>query len=81
MSTWATFIRLNLKNNFQENRRLKFWFIEGTDHSRKLNDSYDFFKDLVNQESFPKGFWSLQYCLPNLNYKYLTNIVSNTTFF
>ncbi|VUZ50079.1 unnamed protein product [Hymenolepis diminuta] len=41
---------------FQENRRLKFWFIEGTDHNSKLSDSYDFFKDLVNQETFPKDY-------------------------
>ncbi|VDK38426.1 unnamed protein product [Taenia asiatica] len=39
-----------------ENRRLKFWFIEDTDHNRKLHDSYDFFKDLVNQETFPKDY-------------------------
>ncbi|VDL59364.1 unnamed protein product [Hymenolepis diminuta] len=39
-----------------ENRRLKFWFIEGTDHNSKLSDSYDFFKDLVNQETFPKDY-------------------------
>nr|CDS28611.1 expressed conserved protein [Hymenolepis microstoma] len=41
---------------FQENRRLKFWFIGGTDHNSKLSDSYEFFKDLVNQETFPKDY-------------------------
>ncbi|KAH9284291.1 hypothetical protein ECG_02555 [Echinococcus granulosus] len=39
-----------------ENRRLKFWFIKDTDRNRKLHDSYDFFKDLVNQETFPKDY-------------------------
>ncbi|KAL7060276.1 hypothetical protein AAHC03_010311 [Spirometra sp. Aus1] len=38
-----------------ESRRLKFWFLDNTERSQRLADSYDFFKDLVNQGTFPKG--------------------------
>ncbi|KAL7060278.1 hypothetical protein AAHC03_010310 [Spirometra sp. Aus1] len=39
-----------------ESRRLKFWFLDNTERSQRLADSYDFFKDLVNQGTFPKDY-------------------------
>ncbi|VDL86088.1 unnamed protein product [Schistocephalus solidus] len=39
-----------------ESRRLKFWFLDKTERPQRLTDSYDFFKDLVNQGTFPKDY-------------------------
>ncbi|GAA29088.2 hypothetical protein CLF_111247 [Clonorchis sinensis] len=39
-----------------ENRRLKFWFTEGTQQIARLNESYSFFQDLVNPDVFPRDY-------------------------
>ena len=34
---------------------LKFWFVKGTDYLDKVTGAYEFFKELVKPDSFPRG--------------------------
>lgn len=42
----------------QERRLLKFWFAEDTDYFDQMTNAYDFFKELVKPDSFPKGLFT-----------------------
>ncbi|KAK6180884.1 hypothetical protein SNE40_008854 [Patella caerulea] len=42
--------------HFVESRRLKFWYAEGTDYYNQVSTAYDFFKELVRPENFPKDY-------------------------
>ena len=39
----------------QESRVLKFWFAPNTDYLDKVTGAYEFFKELVKPDSFPRG--------------------------
>lgn len=39
----------------QESRKLKFWYVEGTDYYNQVTTAYEFFKELVRPENFPRG--------------------------
>ncbi len=39
----------------QESRVLKFWFAPDTDYLDKVTGAYEFFKELVKPDSFPRG--------------------------
>ena len=39
----------------QESRTLKFWFAADTDYLDKITSAYDFFKELVKPDQFPRG--------------------------
>ncbi|CAH1774230.1 unnamed protein product [Owenia fusiformis] len=39
-----------------ENRALKFWFQEGTDYLDKVTGAYEFFKELVKPDKFPRDY-------------------------
>ena len=39
----------------QESRVLKFWFSENTDYLDKVTGAYEFFKELVKPDEFPRG--------------------------
>ena len=40
---------------FQESRKLKFWYVDGTDYYNQVTTAYEFFKELVRPENFPRG--------------------------
>ncbi|KAF5404361.1 hypothetical protein PHET_02168 [Paragonimus heterotremus] len=39
-----------------ETRRLKFWFTKGAQQYARLDESYAFFRELVNPDSFPRDY-------------------------
>ncbi|CAH8454499.1 unnamed protein product [Heterobilharzia americana] len=39
-----------------ENRRLKFWFSKGAQQFDRLDESYDFFQELIDPSSFPRDY-------------------------
>lgn len=39
----------------QESRKLKFWYVDGTDYYNQVTTAYEFFKELVRPENFPRG--------------------------
>lgn len=39
-----------------ENRRLKFWFFKSTQHFDRLDESYEFFRELIDPGSFPRDY-------------------------
>ena len=41
--------------DFQESRVLKFWFAVDTDYLDKVTGAYEFFKELVKPDNFPRG--------------------------
>ena len=43
----------------QESRVLKFWFPAETDYLDKVTSAYEFFKELVRPEQFPRGMFIL----------------------
>jgi len=40
---------------FQESRMLKFWFAYDTMYLDKVTSAYEFFKELVRPDQFPRG--------------------------
>ena len=46
---------LILLTGFQESRVLKFWFAVDTDYLDKVTGAYEFFKELVKPDNFPRG--------------------------
>ncbi|ESO86794.1 hypothetical protein LOTGIDRAFT_128403, partial [Lottia gigantea] len=42
--------------HFVESRRLKFWYREGVDYYNQVTTAYDFFKELVKPDNFPKDY-------------------------
>lgn len=42
---------------WQESRVLKFWFSSETDYFDKVSSAYDFFKELIKPEQFPRGLF------------------------
>ncbi|XP_064643977.1 uncharacterized protein LOC135497910 isoform X3 [Lineus longissimus] len=49
---------INKKNGDRivEQRKLRFWFVEGTDHFGRMNAAYDFFRQLVHPDTFPRDY-------------------------
>ncbi|CAL8071925.1 unnamed protein product [Calicophoron daubneyi] len=39
-----------------ENRRLKFWFVKSTQQFDRLDESYGFFRELINPDTFPRDY-------------------------
>ncbi|VDP87449.1 unnamed protein product [Echinostoma caproni] len=39
-----------------ENRRLKFWFTKSTQQFDRLDESYAFFRELINPDAFPRDY-------------------------
>lgn len=54
----------------QESRILKFWFLPETDYFEKVTGAYDFFKELIRPESFPRGWHNIQVYIKVLGYRY-----------
>ena len=55
MNQWSL-RALRMKSlSLQESRVLKFWFAEGTDYLEKVTGAYEFFKELVRPDDFPRG--------------------------
>ena len=52
VATWTGVILYISK---QESRVLKFWFAPNTDYLDKVTGAYEFFKELVKPDSFPRG--------------------------
>jgi len=47
----------------QESRVLKFWFSPETEYFDRVTCAYEFFKELVRPENFPRGNCPASYCL------------------
>ncbi|GFR70831.1 hypothetical protein ElyMa_002082300 [Elysia marginata] len=43
------------EEHYVESRKLKFWYVENTDYYNQVTTAYEFFKELVRPESFPRG--------------------------
>lgn len=39
-----------------ESRRLKFWYVDGTDYLEQVTTAYEFFKELVRPQNFPRDY-------------------------
>ncbi|XP_021380246.1 uncharacterized protein LOC110467415 isoform X2 [Mizuhopecten yessoensis] len=39
-----------------ESRRLKFWYVDGTEYLDQVTTAYEFFKELVKPENFPRDY-------------------------
>ena len=46
---------MHICSTFQESRKLKFWYVDGTDYYNQVTTAYEFFKELVRPENFPRG--------------------------
>lgn len=42
--------------HFVESRKLKFWYVEETDYYNQVTTAYEFFKELVRPENFPRDY-------------------------
>ncbi|XP_076455911.1 uncharacterized protein LOC143290397 isoform X2 [Babylonia areolata] len=42
--------------HFVESRKLKFWYRDGTDYYSQVTTAYEFFKELVRPENFPRDY-------------------------
>lgn len=42
--------------HFVESRKLKFWYVDGTDYYNQVTTAYEFFKELVRPENFPRDY-------------------------
>ncbi|XP_025078923.1 uncharacterized protein LOC112555000 isoform X3 [Pomacea canaliculata] len=42
--------------HFVESRKLKFWYVDGTDYYNQVTTAYEFFKELVRPEDFPRDY-------------------------
>ncbi|XP_067648626.1 uncharacterized protein [Haliotis asinina] len=42
--------------HYVESRKLKFWYQENTDYYHQVTTAYDFFKELVRPENFPRDY-------------------------
>jgi len=52
----------------QESRVLKFWFSPETEYFDRVTCAYEFFKELVRPENFPRGNCPASSCLYCLIY-------------
>ncbi|KAL8608000.1 hypothetical protein ACOMHN_023816 [Nucella lapillus] len=43
-------------DHFVESRKLKFWYVDGTDYYNQVTTAYEFFKELVRPENFPRDY-------------------------
>ncbi|RUS74421.1 hypothetical protein EGW08_017815 [Elysia chlorotica] len=44
------------EEHYVESRKLKFWYIDNTDYYNQVTTAYEFFKELVRPESFPRDY-------------------------
>jgi len=44
------------EEHFVESRKLKFWYVEGTDYYNQVTTAYEFFKELVRPDNFPRDY-------------------------
>lgn len=58
--------------NVPERRVLKFWFREGTDYFEHVTVAYEFFKELVKPDNFPRGM-----CMSDLDFYHYIFRISN----
>ena len=49
--------------DLQEGRKLKFWYVDAADYLDKMTTSFEFFKELLKPENFPKGKESLNHSI------------------
>lgn len=42
--------------HYVESRRLKFWYVAGTDYLEQVTTAYEFFKELVRPQNFPRDY-------------------------
>jgi len=54
---WLTLCSIvcTLCYSVQESRVLKFWFVAETEYLDKVTSAYEFFKELVKPDQFPRG--------------------------
>lgn len=43
-------------DHYVESRKLKFWYRDGTDYYSQVTTAYEFFKELVRPENFPRDY-------------------------
>lgn len=42
--------------HYVESRKLKFWYVDGCDYYNQVTTAYEFFKELVRPENFPRDY-------------------------
>jgi len=55
----------------QEGRKLKFWYVPTADYLDQMTTGFEFFKELLKPENFPKGQWDVPEICILLNYQYI----------
>lgn len=65
--------------NVPERRVLKFWFREGTDYFEHVTVAYEFFKELVKPDNFPRGVYMFDLDLIIIFFVYLTSTLTSTS--
>ena len=54
---------MHVVSDLQEGRKLKFWYVDAADYLDKMTTSFEFFKELLKPENFPKGKESLNHSI------------------
>ncbi|XP_059146503.1 uncharacterized protein LOC131934378 isoform X2 [Physella acuta] len=49
-------VDMKTDEHYVESRKLKFWYVEGTDYYNQVTTAYEFFKELVRPENFPRDY-------------------------
>uniref|UniRef100_A0A0B7AA72 Winged helix-turn-helix domain-containing protein n=1 Tax=Arion vulgaris TaxID=1028688 RepID=A0A0B7AA72_9EUPU len=49
-------VDIKTDEHYVESRKLKFWYVEGTDYYNQVTTAYEFFKELVRPENFPRDY-------------------------
>ncbi|KAI8767446.1 hypothetical protein BgiBS90_029594, partial [Biomphalaria glabrata] len=49
-------VDLKTEEHYVESRKLKFWYKEGCDYYNQVTTAYEFFKELVRPENFPRDY-------------------------
>ncbi|BFZ22499.1 hypothetical protein BsWGS_25538 [Bradybaena similaris] len=49
-------VDMKTDEHFVESRKLKFWYVDGTDYYNQVTTAYEFFKELVRPENFPRDY-------------------------
>lgn len=49
-------VDMKTDEHYVESRKLKFWYIPGCDYYNQVTTAYEFFKELVRPENFPRDY-------------------------
>jgi len=63
----------------QESRVLKFWFSPETEYFDRVTCAYEFFKELVRPENFPRGSYQIYFIVYTLHQSLCATCISSNS--